>query len=184
MRQEPALRCLASRKAAPAIRRGELATSSCSKSRPEANVDALNEAQVKRIVTSCPHCFHTLKNEYPQFGGKYEVIHHSELLAHLLSSGKLKPETKMDQKVTFHDSCYLGRWNGVYDAPRSVLEAVSSGELIELGRKKGAWLLLRCRWWSDVAGRKGPPRHRNRTEEVLRQRGRGRCGRVSRSAPS
>ena len=133
----------------------------------KANVDALNEAKVKRIVTSCPHCFHTLKNEYPQFGGNYEVLHHSELLAHLLSSGKLQPETKMDQKVTFHDSCYLGRWNGIYDAPRTVLEAVSTGELIELTRKKERGFCCGAgggRMWQEE---KGPRVNRNRTEEVL-----------------
>ncbi|MBL9043479.1 MAG: 4Fe-4S dicluster domain-containing protein [Myxococcales bacterium] len=133
----------------------------------KANVDALNEAKVKRIVTSCPHCFHTLKNEYPQFGGSYEVLHHSELLAHLLSSGKLQPETKMDQKVTFHDSCYLGRWNGIYDAPRTVLEAVSTGDLIELGRKKERGFCCGAgggRMWQEE---KGPRVNRNRTEEVL-----------------
>ncbi|HNF98055.1 MAG TPA: (Fe-S)-binding protein, partial [Pseudomonadota bacterium] len=132
----------------------------------QANVDAFNEAKVKRIVTSCPHCFHTLKNEYPQFGGNYEVLHHSELLAHLLSSGKLQPDTKMNQKVTFHDSCYLGRWNGVYDAPRTVIDAVATG-VIELGRKKERGFCCGAgggRMWQEE---KGPRVNRNRTEEVL-----------------
>lgn len=133
----------------------------------QANVEAMNEAKVKRIVTSCPHCFHTLKNEYPQFGGNYEVLHHSQLLAHLIESKKLLIDQKMDQKVTFHDSCYLGRWNGIYDAPRTILSATASGELKELGRAKQHGFCCGAgggRMWQEE---KGPRVNRNRTEEIL-----------------
>lgn len=99
-----------------------------------ANVEILNEVGPKRIVTTCPHCLHTLKNEYPAFGGNYVVIHHSQLINELVGAGKISLEVNSDQyKVTFHDPCYLGRHNGIFEAPRDVLQ--SSGALtIEMPR--------------------------------------------------
>ena len=104
----------------------------------KANVDAMNEAKVRKVIASCPHCFHTIRNEYPQFGGNYEVIHHSQLLAHLLDSGRLKVDKPLAGKATYHDSCYLGRWNSVYDEPRSAVAAVldKAGTLVELERRR------------------------------------------------
>jgi Fe-S oxidoreductase len=100
------------------------------------NIETLNRYSVKRIVTACPHCFNTLKNEYKDFGGSYEVFHHSEFMATLIQEGKIKPQANFGEKVTFHDSCYIGRWNGIYDAPRQTLTAIPGAELIEVANNK------------------------------------------------
>lgn len=101
------------------------------------NINVLNGYNIKKIVTACPHCFNTLKNEYPDLGGSYEVVHHTQLLQQLIDSGKLKIEggTFSGKKITFHDPCYLGRGNGVYEAPRNVIEKLDS-ELAEMKRSR------------------------------------------------
>jgi Fe-S oxidoreductase len=99
------------------------------------NVEKLNGYEVKKIVTLCPHCFNTLRNEYPQFGGHYEVYHHSEFLAKLLDDGKIKPITPGEQKITFHDPCYLGRHNGIFDTPRQLLQ-ISSLSTVEMKQSR------------------------------------------------
>jgi len=101
----------------------------------EKNVQALNKSGVKEIVSTCPHCLHTIKNEYPQFGGNYRVIHHSQFIEDLIKSKKLQFRQENGQKVTFHDPCYLGRHNGVIESPRRIISE-SGIDLIEMNRIK------------------------------------------------
>lgn len=100
------------------------------------NIRILNEFGVKKIVVSCPHGYNTLKNEYPRFGGNFEVIHHSRFLWELIEAGCLKFSKPVQKKITYHDSCYLGRYNGEYDAPRKILESVPGVQLVELDRNR------------------------------------------------
>ncbi len=100
------------------------------------NIQLLNGYGIKKIVTTCPHCFNTLKNEYPALGGQYEVIHHTTLLQQLIDEGKVKLKeggSFKGKRISFHDSCYLGRANNIYEAPRKVLEALDA-ELVEMKR--------------------------------------------------
>lgn len=102
------------------------------------NIQVLDGYEVKKIVTACPHCFNTLKNEYPELGGNYEVIHHTQLIQELINQGKLvlaDGGMYKGKKITFHDPCYLGRANDVYEAPRSLIEKLDS-ELVEMKRCK------------------------------------------------
>lgn len=103
-----------------------------------ANIQVLNGYQVKKIVTACPHCYNTIKNEYPDLGGSYEVVHHSQFLEELIESGKLEineTDEVKGKKITYHDSCYLGRSNQIYDSPRSLIKSLKAN-LVEMERNR------------------------------------------------
>ncbi len=124
------------------------------------NIETLNMYGVQKIVTACPHCFNILKNEYPELGGNYEVVHHTQLLQELIQTGRLKLKEGGDfkgKRITYHDSCYLGRANGVYEAPRALLEALDV-DLVELKRSRQNGLCCGAggaqMWKEDEAGDK------------------------------
>lgn len=102
----------------------------------KANVEAWNAAGVKAVITQCPHCFNTIKNEYPEFGGNYRVINHTQLLNELIREKRIKLSRLMDETLTYHDPCYLGRHNGIYDAPREALAAIPGLNVIEMQRSR------------------------------------------------
>ena len=100
------------------------------------NVEAINQYRFTKVITHCPHCFNTIKNEFPQFGGTYEVLHHSVVIRELIAAGRITPTKRTEARVAFHDSCYLGRYNGIMEAPRAVARAVPGLTLVEPPRNR------------------------------------------------
>jgi Fe-S oxidoreductase len=129
------------------------------------NVETLNQAKVTKIVTTCPHCFNTIGNEYPDFGGRYEVVHHTQFLAELVRNGKLKPEAGK-RKITYHDSCYLARHNDVIQAPREL--AAAAGTAVEMPRHGKSTFCCGAggaRMWMEE--RRGRPINEERVREAV-----------------
>ncbi len=103
------------------------------------NIETLGRYKFKTVLAQCPHCFNTIKNEYPQFGGNYEVIHHTDYIQRLIEQKKIKPVKELKEKLTYHDSCYLGRYNQVYDSPREIVKSIPGVEYheVEISRERG-----------------------------------------------
>jgi len=102
----------------------------------EQNIEAFKNHEIKQIITACPHCYNTLKSEYPKFGGDFKVVHYTQFIADLLKQGKLQLTKEMNSTVTFHDPCYLGRYNNIYQEPRQIIKAIPKTELKEMERAK------------------------------------------------
>jgi Fe-S oxidoreductase len=134
------------------------------------NVDTMKKYKFNKILVSCPHCLQTIGNEYKAFGGDYEVVHHSEFIEELVSQNKIQIDDtkKIDKKITYHDSCYLGRYNDIYEEPRDLLKKVNNGEMAEMKRHKDRGLCCGAgggrMWMEEKIGKKV---NIERTEEAL-----------------
>jgi len=132
------------------------------------NIQAINRYRFRKVITHCPHCFNTIKNEFPQFGGTYEVLHHSQVIDELIRAGRIKPTKALDATFAFHDSCYLGRYNGILEAPRNVARSVPGLRVVELPRNRARGLCCGGgggHMWMEVKSKKRV--NLIRVEEIL-----------------
>jgi Fe-S oxidoreductase len=134
------------------------------------NIETLNNYKVKKIIAACPHCLNTLKHEYPQMGGNYHVIHHSVFIEQLIRKGRITLNKSMVGSLTYHDPCYLGRYNSIYDQPRSILKSLSKGGFKELDRHGRESFCCGAgggrMWMEETIGKRI---YLERSEEIVRQ---------------
>ena len=132
------------------------------------NIEVLKNYNIKKIVTTCPHCFNSIKNEYPQFEGEFEVVHHTEFIDQLIQEGRLKLVEGMDKVITYHDSCYLGRHNDIFAAPREIISQIPETRLVEMERSKERGFCCGGgggRFWMEE--RTGTRTNEMRTDQVI-----------------
>lgn len=132
------------------------------------NIETLQKYNVKKIVTACPHTYNTLKNEYPEFGLEAEVLHHTELISQLLKEGRIKPSKEVKERITYHDSCYLGRYNNIYELPRDILKSIPGVEIVEMERNRQTGMCCGAgggmMWMEETEGKRV---NIERTEQAL-----------------
>jgi len=136
----------------------------------EQNIEIFKSYNIKEIITTCPHCYNTIKHEYPRYGGDFKVVHYTELIADLIGQGKLKLSNELNSKLTYHDPCYLGRYNSVYMEPRRILQAIPKAKLEEMERSERHGLLLwrRRRAHVDRRTARYNKDHQMRLEDALK----------------
>jgi Fe-S oxidoreductase len=128
------------------------------------NIQIFEKYGVKRLLTCCPHCFHTFKNDYPALGGNYEVEHYTTLLADLVAAGRFRPSSSTDQKITFHDPCYLGRYNAIFDAPRELVRSATGAGPVEMAASRANGFC--CGGGGGMAFAEEPPEQRVNRERA------------------
>lgn len=153
----------------------------------QTNVETLKSYAFEKVLTLCPHCFNTIKNEYPDFGGSYTVIHHTELLKELLDQGKLTLNKSLDAVVTYHDSCYLGRHNKIYEQPRDILRKIPGVQVVEMERTRGRGMCCGAggglMWLEEEPGKRVNERRVEQAQEAVAARQNGKPALIASACP-
>lgn len=153
----------------------------------EMNVETMNRYAFQKIITLCPHCFNTIKNEYPDYGGSYEIVHHTELIKEFLYQDKIKFTQSIDSVITYHDSCYLGRHNKIYQQPRDILEKIPGVELVEMKRNRGRGMCCGAggglMWIEEEPGKRVNEHRVAQAQEALASSANGKAATIASACP-